>query len=347
METHQKGEAGHQQGVGAELRAQQAHAGQGQGVAEGAQRQQEQARKQEDPAWAVEKKEAQGAPTIPERPQVRAVALAAVGVQGDGYLGDAGALHARANDHFRGEFHAGAALLEFVVMAARETPHAAVNVTDGKLEHHSGQAREKRVSQPAMKEGHGAGHDPPAAAGQAATLYQVVARPQLFDELGDFAKIVAVVGVAHDDEATSGCRDPRHQRISVASFRHVDHPGAPSLGDARGAVLAAIIGHDDFARTSALLEGGLGFADTGGKSLRLVEAGHDDAQFDCRKVVLLHLERILPYAEGVCWRGRGYGSSRGFVYDPRRDDDRFRPERSRRPLPLGARSGGGRGGLYR
>src|SRR6185369_15519229 len=141
------------------------------------------------------------------------------------------------------------------------------------------QPGEDRVP-PAVQGGHGTRQDPPAAALQPAALDQVVALPQLGDELRQLEEVVAVVGVPHHDQAPPRGGDAAHQRVAVAG-RVDDHdPGAAPGGDPAGVVGAAVVGDHDLAGDPHLVDRRPGLLDAGAEGLRLVEARHDDRQLD-------------------------------------------------------------------
>src|SRR5205814_7896068 len=117
--------------------------------------------------------------------------------------GDFRVIETRLDDHFGGEFHSGAALVEAVVEIFAEGAQAAVDIVYGRAEPPAGEEGEHGVAPPAVEEGHCAGEDGSAACGEAAALHEVEAFAEFVDEFGYFQDIVAVVGVAHDDELAS------------------------------------------------------------------------------------------------------------------------------------------------
>ena len=82
-----------------------------------------------------------------------------------------------------------------------------------------------------MQERHRPRLDLAAARGQPAALDQFVALAQMFDETGDLAKVIAVVGIAHQHPAASGRLDTAHQGRAVAPFRYRHNPCAKTRGN--------------------------------------------------------------------------------------------------------------------
>ena len=77
---------------------------------------------------------------------------------------------------------------------------------------------------------------------------EVVAVAQLLDELRQLEEVVAVVSVAHDDEAAARGGDAALQRVAVAAARDTSTTRAPRRrGDLLRAVGAAVVGDDDLA----------------------------------------------------------------------------------------------------
>ena len=127
---------------------------------------------QKQPARAVEQKEAQRPPAVPERPEMGSVRLAAVRMQGDRHFGDAGSREARLDHHFRGEFHSRAALVQPGGKLLREPTHPAVDVVDGSAKPLAREPGKHRVSQPPMEHRHGSRKDRSASGRQPTTLHQ-------------------------------------------------------------------------------------------------------------------------------------------------------------------------------
>ena len=98
-----------------------------------------------------------------------------------------------------------------------------------------------------MQERHRAGHHRAAPCGQAAALHEVVTLTQALHEPRDLEEVVAVVGIAHDDEPAARGVDAGHQRVAVALVRHMDDTRAVPLGDGHRPIFAAVVGNNHFA----------------------------------------------------------------------------------------------------
>ena len=141
-------------------------------------------------------------------------------------------------------------------------PHAAVHVMDRGREHEPCQHRKERISDPAMQWWHRAGKHRSSTCRQATSLDEIVPQAELLEKRGDLPEIVAVVCITHDDiPASRGC-NPAHERSTIPSSGNVDDPCTHSGRDFAGAVGAAVISHDEFARNLLLLEHPLSFQET-------------------------------------------------------------------------------------
>src|SRR5258705_11969156 len=115
---------------------------------------------------------------------MRRVGFSAVGMKMNGDFGDFGLVEARLDDHFGGEFHSGAALVELLIEVFAEGAEAAVDVVDGGAEPAAGEEGEHGGAPPAVEGGDCAGEDGAAAGGERATL----------DRVGGFAEVLAEIG---------------------------------------------------------------------------------------------------------------------------------------------------------
>src|SRR5204862_3930119 len=116
---------------------------------------------------------------------------------------------------------------------------------------------------------------------------------------GDVEKVVAVVGVAHDDVGAACGVDAAHQGVAVAFFFDVNHASAQAAGYFGGTIGRAVVGDEDFAVDVGVAQGALGFFDAGGEGVGFVETGHDDRDFDRignLGICDLRLERCLCHA---------------------------------------------------
>src|SRR5712664_3155153 len=96
-----------------------------------------------------------------------------------------------------------------------------------------------------MQERHRSRFDRSVPRGKTTALDQIVPFPQLIEKPWNLRKIVAVVGVSHNNEPAAGRRDSAHECVAVTSFGNGDHAGAQLLGDLNGAVGAAVVCHND------------------------------------------------------------------------------------------------------
>ena len=97
-------------------------------------------------------------------------------------------------------------------------------------------------------------------------------------EFLDSSKIVAAVGITHDDMATASCADAAQKRTAITLALNMHDARAQSGCDGARIVAAAIVGDQHFAANCAGREKSLGLADAITNCCRLVEAGHQDGQ---------------------------------------------------------------------
>ena len=95
----------------------------------------------------------------------------------------------------------------------------------------------------------------------------------------EIGEVVGIVGIAHDDEAPARCSDAASECGTVAFLGHRHYPRTKSGGSFLGAVGAAVIGDQHLAGNAGPMQIVLSLADAGRDRLRLVEAGHQDGQF--------------------------------------------------------------------
>src|SRR5262245_12799008 len=141
---------------------------------------------------------------------MRRVGLAPVWMQGDWNLADPGTTEARLYDHFGGELHTCAALLQAFIVDLREATHAAVDIVNGSLEPSPRHRGKYWIAQPAMRERHRARFYGATACRKPTALHKIVPFTKPVHKFWNFKKIVAIVGVAHDDVLAAGCRDATH-----------------------------------------------------------------------------------------------------------------------------------------
>ena len=77
---------------------------------------------------------------------------------------------------------------------------------------------------------------------------QICTRTQLFDEALEIGEIVAIVGIAHDDETAPGLDKAASQSVAVTFERVINDSGTGIGGNLNALVGRAIIDNDHFAR---------------------------------------------------------------------------------------------------
>ena len=217
----------------------------------------------------MDQQEAQVAPPVAEAGEL---GFPAARVVLDRQLLDGQVLLGRADDHLRGELHAGGAQVEAGQHVAADGAHAAVGVLDARAEEEVEHPGEHGVAHVAVQPGHGARVDVvhPVAHHQLGTAVEAV------DEAGDVLEVVGEVGVEHHDVLALCRREAGQVCAAVAAARLVDHAGAGGLGQGGAAVLGAVVGHDHLAAQVVLLQHGPCAGDALLDVGRLVEAGDDD-----------------------------------------------------------------------
>ena len=132
------------------------------------------------------------------------------------------------------------------------------------------------ISDPTMFPRHGSWHDG-AAAGRHATAHdKIVTLVEIGDEGFDAGKVIAVIGISHEDPLAGRRFNATAERVAVSFARDVNDAGTFADGDVLRAIRAAIVGDDDFTLDSRFADGFPGFPDAGGEGFRLVQAGHDN-----------------------------------------------------------------------
>src|ERR1700738_5095739 len=161
------------------------------------------------------------------------------------------------------------------------------------------------IAEISMQQWHGTALDP---ALEAVADDEIIARLKPIKERIEAAEIVAVVGISHDDELSTRCRDARSQRTAITALRHGNDTRSQRLRDLARAVAAAVIGDDDLARKILSRKIGARFCNTGGQCPRLVEARHQDAQGDLlldarhpKRAFPRNLRQLVIYLHE--WRG--------------------------------------------
>src|SRR5207237_8053822 len=111
---------------------------------------------------------------------------------------------------------------------------------------------------------------------------ELVALAPFIDEARDLGKVMAAVGVAHDDELAACLFDPVTEGASVAFELGVYHSRAMLPGNLNRAVGRAVIRNYDFSANAYVAEGVQGFVYARCNGLHFVESGNDDRYLDRR-----------------------------------------------------------------
>jgi hypothetical protein len=104
--------------------------------------------------------------------------------------------------------------------------------------------------------------------------------PKVFHESVEMFEIVAVVGVAHDDVASARLLYASVQRSTVAARSNVHDPGTMPARDLLRSISRTVVGDQHLSLKACAFDEPTGFAYADGDCLRLVEAGHQDGQFE-------------------------------------------------------------------
>lgn len=131
-----------------------------------------------------------------------------------------------------------------------------------------------------MRPGHRAAFDLATACGQPTSLHEFVSLAKALNEPGDFAEIVAIVRVSHNDVNAGGRADAGHQGTAISLCGNVDDPGAQPSRDEIGAVGAAVIGDHNFSVNLSTGESGQRFLHTNANRIRLVQTRNNDGDFN-------------------------------------------------------------------
>src|SRR5687768_8558483 len=114
------------------------------------------------------------------------MAFAAIGMKCDWNFCHPGSIQAGLDNHFRGELHSGAPLMEILLKGPAETAKAAVDVMNGSAKPPPRQKSEHWISPPAVQKRHGSRQDFAAPAWEATPLNQIVSLLQLGKDFTDF-----------------------------------------------------------------------------------------------------------------------------------------------------------------
>src|SRR5579863_558164 len=132
--------------------------------------------------------------------------------QRSGNFGDLQPAERSFDDHLAREFHSGGLQIDPLNRAAIEAAQAAMKIADRGAKEQAAKLRQHRVAQVAVQERHGAGLDSPP---KAISHHEIGAIAQFGHELFDSSKIVAAVGITHNDMATASRADAAQKRTAI------------------------------------------------------------------------------------------------------------------------------------
>ena len=98
------------------------------------------------------------------------------------------------------------------------------------------QKTQRRIADPAILPWHRSRFDCTTTGRQAAAHDEVVPLPELFHKAPSLAKIVAIVGIAHDDPSAVRGLDSTAKRIAITFGRDANNAGTAFLSDLDRAV---------------------------------------------------------------------------------------------------------------
>ena len=198
---------------------------------------------------------------------------AAVGPHAGRHLLDSHAKQRGFHDHLAGELHSGGTQVHDFISSLREGAQAAVEVSAWSFEKKASDPGEHRIAEVPMQRPHGTGFD---TTKEPVAHDEVTSLAQLFEEPRHIPKIVAAIGVAHDNELTAGGGDTTHQCAAITLAWDVNHADTQSFGDLRRAILTAVVRNDDFPLQVVGAEHRLHLSNADSQRLRLVQAGNND-----------------------------------------------------------------------
>ena len=191
-------------------------------------------------------------------------------------LDDVELVQRRLHNHFACEFHAGCSQIKFKDCVATKATQAAVKIFDGAPEEHTTDCGQNRIAEITVQRWHRTGLD---AAGESVTHDEIGSATKRFDEWAQVGEVVAVIGVAHDDEPALCVGDAGGECSAVSPNRDINHPCAFGSGDVLRTVSAPVVGDDDLAIDAQAFDRRLRLANTHRKRFGLVEARENDGEF--------------------------------------------------------------------
>ena len=190
----------------------------------------------------------------------------------DGDLRNAEIVHPCLDNHLEGKLHPDTLQLQCSHCFRAETAEAAIEIaTFFARKKQTPNCCQKRITKISVHRWHRARDD---AAAKAVPHNQIVACAKLFDERRQSRKVVAFVRVSHDDIFAFRCVNTCRERRPVPTSANGYNSSVHALGDVNGAVCAAIIDNNNFARDAMLFQEKLRLFNASRQGATLVEAGH-------------------------------------------------------------------------
>src|SRR5438876_7581241 len=185
---------------------------------------QEQARSwhQKEPVRRVEQHETKAAPTIVKRPQMGTASSPFIRPERDWNFCKLYAKFIGLDYEFQRELHTCGARINALVNAFRESAHATVGIPYTGVEKIVQDSCNGGITESLVQPRHGAGLD---TSFKSVSHHQLVTLAPASDKVGHFGKVVAVIGIAHDDKFALGFLNPLSQGIAVTLNGGVHHTG--------------------------------------------------------------------------------------------------------------------------
>src|SRR5687768_2298487 len=203
-------------------------------------------------------------------------AVASVAMQRGGHFRDAPADERRLYDELAGELHSRGAEVERTNGSAIESAQSAMEIAHPGAKEKASDEAEHRIAEVAVQRGH---RPPPDAALEPVAHHQQVALAQLVHERVEVAEVVAVIGIAHDDEPAACHRDAGSERRTVTALGHCYDAGARGPREPGRLVRGAVVGNQNFSFDAGTLQESPCLLYAPGNRGRLVEARHENGEF--------------------------------------------------------------------
>ena len=117
------------------------------------------------------------------------------------------------------------------------------------------------------------------AASESISHDEVGSATKCFDEWAQVREVVAVIGVAHDDELALGVGDAGGECSAVSPNRNIDDTSTFGSGNVLRTISASVVCDHDLAIDAQTFDRRLCLADTHRKRFGLVEARKDNREF--------------------------------------------------------------------